>query len=120
MTPTGLQKGDPETGKTLLGAILGHVWCPKPFFDPQNEPIAPPKCLQGSKITQKNTPEVEKILEKCSKKGQHSVLFSNIFGKKMISTVQIFDDLKPGPADCAKRFEWIILEVGVRSTHTRM
>ena len=60
MAPKGLQKGIPETGKTDLGGVLGHVWCPMPFCDPKNEPIAPPKCLQGAKITEKITPEVEK------------------------------------------------------------
>ena len=60
MTPKGLPKGEFKTGETPLGAIMGHVWCPKPFFDPKNEPIAPPKCLQGPKITQKMPPEVEK------------------------------------------------------------
>ena len=59
-TPKGLQKGDPETGKTPLGAILGHVWCPKPFFDPNDEPIAPPKCPQRPKITKLITPKVDK------------------------------------------------------------
>ena len=53
MVPKGLQKGETETGKTPLGPILGHVWCLKPFSDPKNEPIAPPKCPQGAKNTQK-------------------------------------------------------------------
>ena len=60
MTPKGLQKGDFETGETPLGAIMGHVWCPKSFSDSKNEPVAPPKCLQGPKITQKMTPKVGK------------------------------------------------------------
>ena len=55
----GLQKAAFENGVAPLGAVLGHVWCPKPFFDPKNEPIAPPKCPQGPKITQKLTPQVE-------------------------------------------------------------
>ena len=79
MSPKCLQKGEFETGETPLGAITGHVWCPKRFFDPKNEPIAPQKCLQGSKITEKMTPEVEKLFKKCSKKGQHSVLFFKHF-----------------------------------------
>ena len=49
--PNGCPRGDFETGKTPLGAIMRHVWCPKSFFDSKNEPVAPPKCLQGSKIT---------------------------------------------------------------------
>ena len=77
--PKVLQKGEEISRVAPLGAVLGHVWCPKPFSDPKNEPIAPPKCLQGPKTTQKMTPEVEKILEKCSKKGQHSVLFFKTF-----------------------------------------
>lgn len=100
-----LQKEDSETGVAPLGAVLGHVWYPKTFVEATNEPIAFPKCPQGSKLTQKMTPEVEKLLEKCSKKGQHSVLFLDVFGKNMKGTVENFDDLKPGPADCAKRFE---------------
>ena len=60
--PKGLQKGEGISGVAPLGAVLGHVWCPKPFFDPPNEPIAPPKCLQGPKITQKNYPKGEQCL----------------------------------------------------------
>ena len=60
IAPKGLQKGDPETGKTHLGAVLGHVWCPKQFSDLKNEPIASPKCFQGRKITPKMTPKVKK------------------------------------------------------------
>ena len=58
--PKCLQKGATEKVVAPLGAVLGHVWCPKPFFDYKNEPIALPKCLQEPKITQKMTPEVEK------------------------------------------------------------
>ena len=60
--PTCLQKGDLILGVAPLGAVLGHVWCPKLFFDPNDEPIAPPKCPQGPKITKKITPEVDNIL----------------------------------------------------------
>ena len=60
MPPKGLQKGDSETGVAPLGAVFGHVWYPKPFFEAKNESIAFPKCPQGSKLTQKMTPEVEK------------------------------------------------------------
>ena len=56
--PKGLQKGEGISRVAPLGAVLGHVWCPKPFFDFKNEPIAPPKCPQGAKITQKMTPKV--------------------------------------------------------------
>jgi len=59
MAPKCLQKDALEKVVAPLGAVLGHVWCPKPFFDSKNEPIALPKCLQGSKNTQKMTPEVE-------------------------------------------------------------
>ena len=38
ITPKGLQKGEFETGKTPLGAILGHVWCPKQFLTPKMSP----------------------------------------------------------------------------------
>ena len=48
----------PTACRESRGTLLGHVWCPKLFFDPKNEPIAPPKCLQGPKITQKTTLEV--------------------------------------------------------------
>ena len=51
IVPKGLQKGDFISGVAPLGAVLGHAWCPKPFFDPKNEPIAPPKWPQGPKIT---------------------------------------------------------------------
>ena len=67
--PKGVQKGEAESRVAPLGAVLRHVWCPKPFFDYKNEPIALPKCLQEPKITQKMTPEVDKWLEKLSKKG---------------------------------------------------
>ena len=53
--------GEEISGVAPLGAVLGHVWCPKPFFDPKNEPTVPPKCTQGPKITQKITPKVEKM-----------------------------------------------------------
>ena len=79
LAPKCLQKGEGISVVAPLGAVLGHVWCPKPFFDPQNEPIVLPKCLQEPKITQKMTPDVEKWLEKLSKKGQHSVLFLKHF-----------------------------------------
>ena len=51
--PKGLQKGEGISGVAPLGAVLGHVWCPKPFFDPKNEPIAPP----GTENYSKNDPE---------------------------------------------------------------
>ena len=51
--PKGLQMGDFISGVAPLWRLLGHLWCPKPFFDSQNEPTAPPKCPQGPKITSK-------------------------------------------------------------------
>ena len=105
MAPKSLQKGDPETGKTHLGAVLGHVWCPKQFSDLKNEPIASPKCFQGRKITQKITPKVN-TYSKNVKKGPPSVLFSLIFVVRTSEAqYRILRDLQPGPADCAKRFE---------------
>ena len=68
IVPKGLQKGEFETGVASLGAVLGHVWCPKPFFGPKNEPIAAPKCLQGPNITQQITPKVEKMTLKVPSK----------------------------------------------------
>ena len=50
VAPKCLQKGDPETGETPLGTVLGHVRCPKLFFDLKNEPIVLPKSPTDRKI----------------------------------------------------------------------
>ena len=38
IVPKGLQKGDFISGVAPLGAVLGHVWCPKPFLTPKMSP----------------------------------------------------------------------------------
>ena len=53
IVPKGLQKGDFISGVAPLGAVLGHVWCPKPFFDLKNEPIAPTSGPRGRTLLNK-------------------------------------------------------------------
>ena len=45
-----------ESRGTLLGQSRSMFGSPTYFLTPKNEPIAPQKCLQGPKLTQKMTP----------------------------------------------------------------
>ncbi len=60
--PKGLQMGEFISGVVPLWRLLGHFWRPKPFFDPNKEPTAPPKCPWGPKVAQKLSQQYKKIL----------------------------------------------------------